>query len=256
MSSHSAFNFLTIPPDQARVEGLPENEWLFSLPPGPAGRYRLAQLDDYRRLPRRRFRWQPPVTLSLTAQASSPDLPGTWGFGFWNDPFSFSLGVKGASRRLPALPNAAWFFYASPENYLSLRDDLPASGLLAAVFRSPLIPSGFLAPALLALPLLFIPAAARRLRRFARSIIQQDAARLDVQVTQPHEYRLEWQPRLVRFCVDGESLFETSLTPRGRLGLVIWIDNQYAAFTPDGRLRFGLLANPAAQLRVSKLQMS
>jgi hypothetical protein len=46
--------------------------------------------------------------------------------------------------RLPALPNTAWFFFASPPNYLSLRDDLPAQGALAAVFRSPRLPASLL----------------------------------------------------------------------------------------------------------------
>jgi hypothetical protein len=31
--------------------------------------------------------------------------------------------------------------------------------------------------------------------------------------------------------------------PQSRLGLVIWIDNQYAAFPPDGKLGFGTLPN-------------
>jgi len=247
------FSILTV--GKGQVETDRKGCWSLSIPAGEAGQYRLAQLDDYRYLPRKRFHWQPPVTLSLTAQASDSSMPGTWGFGFWNDPFSFSLGAKGSSRRLPVLPNAAWFFYASPQNYLSLRDDLPANGLLAAVFRSPLIPGFLLAPAVLAMPLLALPLTARWLRRLARRLIQQDAARLDVQVIQPHEYRLEWLPPLVRFTVDGKLLFETPLTPRGRLGLVIWIDNQYAAFTPNGKLRFGLLPNVTAHLRVSNFQI-
>jgi hypothetical protein len=255
MSSFSTLNILTLPPGRASVEFLPENGWLLTLPAGPADSYRVAQLDDYRHLPRNRFRWLPPVTLSLTAQVSSPSVPGTWGFGFWNDPFSFSLGARGSSRRLPALPNAAWFFYASPENHLSLRDDLPANSLLAGVFRSPLIPSAGLVPALFALPLLAIPATARWLRRLARFVIQQDAARLDVEETQPHEYRLEWQTHAVRFDVDGQPVFETPLTPRGRLGLVIWIDNQYAAFTADGKIRFGTLPDDAASLRITEIQL-
>ncbi|MEW6503686.1 MAG: hypothetical protein AB1457_06955 [Chloroflexota bacterium] len=254
MHGFPPFNLLTLPSGQASVESLPENVWILAIPAGPAGSYRVAQLDDYRHLPRNRFRWQPPLTLSLTAQVSSSSPAGTWGFGFWNDPFSFSIGAKGSARRLPVLPNAAWFFYASPENHLSLRDDLPANGLLAAVFRSPLIPSAGLIPALFALPLLTIPATSRWLRLLARFVIQQDAARLDVEVTRPHAYRLEWRTHSVRFYVEGQRFFETPLTPRGRLGLVIWIDNQYAAFTPDGNVRFGLLPNETACLRITGIQ--
>jgi hypothetical protein len=28
------------------------------------------------------------------------------------------------------------------------------------------------------------------------------------------------------------------------MGLVLWIDNQFAAFPPDGKVRFGSLENP------------
>jgi hypothetical protein len=49
---------------------------------------------------------------------------------------------------------------------------------------------------------------------------------------------------MAQFAVDGRSVFQTALAPRGRLGLVIWIDNQFAAFGPDGKLRAGVLAQP------------
>ena len=57
-------------------------------------------------------------------------------------------------------------------------------------------------------------------------------------------YIIERSAGGMHFTVDGERVLETSLTPRGRLGLVIWIDNQYAAFGPDGRMRAGTQANP------------
>jgi len=58
----------------------------------------------------------PPCTFSLHARLSGTDLPGTWGFGLWNDPFGLSLGFGGQAARLPALPQAAWFMHASPPN--------------------------------------------------------------------------------------------------------------------------------------------
>jgi hypothetical protein len=117
------------------------SSWRLEIPAGPGGRYRLAQLDDYHDLPRRALLWRPPLRLSLKARASSEDIPGTWGFGLWNDPFGFAF-LKGGGVRLPVAPNAAWFFFASPPNYLSLRDDLPAQGGLAATFRSRRWPDG------------------------------------------------------------------------------------------------------------------
>ena len=215
------------------------------IPAGPARVYRLAQLDDYTALPRERFAWGAPIELSLRCRVCAAGLPGTWGFGFWNDPFSVSTGLGGTGRRLPALPNAAWFFHASPENYLSLRDDRPASGLLAASMSSPRIPSLLLAPGLLGAPLLLSQTLARVVRRLAGKFITEDSAGLALDVTQWHSYRLVWNPQGVEFWVDGETVFETQVSPRGPLGLVIWIDNQFAAFAPAGTLRAGALANRA-----------
>lgn len=216
--------------------------WRLSIPAGPAGRYRLAQLDDYKRLPRRDFPWRPPLTLELRARASHNGLPGTWGFGFWNDPFATALGFQGSIHRLPAPPNTAWFFHASPPNYLSLRDDRPAAGFLTALFSAASIPPLAFLPALPFLPLLAWRPAARLLRRAARRLIREDAAALDIDVTAWHTYRLELQPGSAAFSVDGVFRFESTVSPRPPLGLVIWIDNQYAAFAPDGRLRYGALA--------------
>lgn len=219
--------------------------WRLEILAGPAGAYRLAQLDDYSHRPRNKFPWQPPITLTLQARASEAEaIPGTWGFGLWNDPFSFSLGMGGGTRRIPALPNAAWFFFASPPNYLSLRDDLPAQGSLAATFRSPQLPAAILAPGVLALPLLAVPPLARLVRMSARRVILQTAASLHVDTAAWHIYRIEWQLGSARFLIDDHTVLDTSVSPHGPLGLVLWIDNQYAALPPDGRLGYGALANP------------
>lgn len=215
--------------------------WRLSIPAGPAGEYRLAQLDDHLGLRRPQFPWKPPFHLSLRARASHVDLPGTWGFGFWNDPFSVNLGLGGAAQRLPALPQTAWFFHASAPNYLSLRDDLPTQGLLMATFSSAGIPALALAPGLPLLALLALRPAARMLRRAAGVLVRDDAALLEDDPTQWREYALERLERTVRFYVDGRLRYETASVPRGRLGLILWIDNQYAAFPPDGRLKFGSL---------------
>jgi hypothetical protein len=115
---------------------LGEGHWHLEIPASSKRGYHLAQLDDHGSFRRGDFRWKPPLTLRLQARVSAQELPGTWGFGFWNDPFSFLIGAQGMVPRLPALPDAAWLFYASPQNYLSFRDDLPAYGFLAATFRS------------------------------------------------------------------------------------------------------------------------
>ena len=238
--------------------------WRLAIPDGLRGSYRLAQIDDYGRavthhymhLPRRAFAWQPPVTLRLRARLSASNLPGTWGFGLWNDPFGFAIGFGGTRRRLPALPNAAWFFHASPENYLSLLNDTPPNGFFAGTFRSPRWPSPLLTPALLALPLLALRPVSRLLRRLASRLVRQDGGAVSVDVTHWHDYSIHWQADVVLFLVDGVEILRTPLAPRGPLGLVLWTDNQYAAWRPDGRLGYGTVENPAAWLEIENIVAS
>ena len=60
------------------------NEYRLSIPAGSADKYRLAQLDDYTQAKRGRFPLRCPLSLSLSARASSNSIPGTLGFGLWN----------------------------------------------------------------------------------------------------------------------------------------------------------------------------
>lgn len=226
-----------------------ESGYLLKIPAGDASAYRFSQIDDYFGLPRRKFPHHS-LTLSLRARTSAFPLPGTWGFGLWNDPFGMSLGFGGRRWQLPALPNAAWFFGASQENHLSFNDK-PANGFLAQSFRSPkfhplLIPMG-----------LVFPFSRKATRKLLGRIIDEDSSTLSVDVTQWHEYRLEWSQRGVVWYVDDVLAFESSVSPNPPLGLVIWIDNQFASFTPDGKIGFGVLENPEpAWLEISDLNLS
>jgi hypothetical protein len=239
----------------ATVQPTPGGGFLLTLPEGDSSRYVLAQLDDYMDLPRGRFAWTPPTTLRLHARLTATRYAGTWGFGFWNDPFSASLGVGGAARRLPVLPNAAWFFFASPENHLALDDGLPGHGLLAQALSSPRIPPVLLGPGLLAAPFLLVPKASRSRRRIAASIIRSDAKKLELDYSEWQEYQLEWGPGRVLFAVGGQTLFASDVSPSGPLGLVIWLDNQFAAWRPDGGITAGRLANEAAVLEIEQLSV-
>lgn len=227
------------------------------IPAGSANKYRLAQLDDYTKVRRRQFPSRAPVRLSLSARTSSESIPGTWGFGLWNDPFGLSLGFGGNPFRLPALPNAVWFFGASEESYLSFRDASTshrgdvANGFLAQTFRSPsfhplLIPAG-----------LALPFSRKTTRRFMARVIDEDGVRLGVDVTRWHRYRLEWREDRVSFEVDEAPVFESTISPKPPLGLVIWIDNQFAAFTPEGKIGFGVLENlEPAWLEVKDIELN
>jgi hypothetical protein len=174
----------------------------------------------------------------------------------WNDPFSASLGLGGTTLRLPALPNAAWFFYAGPGNYLAFHDSHPAQGFLAATFSAPRIPSLLLAPGALALPMLAARPLARLLRRVASKLIDESGSRISIDATEWHTYQLEWGIERVKFFIDGAEIFAAPVSPRAPLGLVLWIDNQYAAFPPSGKVGMGTSANPeAAWLDLAGLEM-
>jgi len=241
-----------------------------SISAGKANQYRLAQLDDYAQLQRSGFPLRSPLSLSLSARASSGSIPGTWGFGLWNDPFGLSLGFGGNPLRLPTLPNAIWFFGASKESYLSFQDPgaskrgldtgeenarptrpAVANGFLAQTFRSPrfhpwLIPAG-----------LVLPFSRRKTRQFLGKVIDEDGVALSLDVTQWHRYRLDWREERVTFEVDDVQVFESHISPNPPLGLVIWIDNQYAAFTPEGKIGFGVLENPEpASLEIKDIEVA
>ncbi|NJC98481.1 MAG: hypothetical protein C3F07_12460 [Anaerolineales bacterium] len=252
----------------ARVEEISREpaHYLLTIPSGRADKYRVAQLDDYAQLIRRRFphrRKQAPshplgTTLSLSARTSSNSLPGTWGFGFWNDPFGLSIGYGGKPFRLPALPNAVWFFGASEENYLSFASGLDtpsatrpaANGFLAQSFRAPRFHP------LLALAGLALPFSRKLTRRLMSQVIAEDGIALNVDPRQWHRYRLEWREKRVSFEVDEVRVFESAVSPHPPLGLVIWIDNQFAAFTPEGKIGFGVLENPEpAWLEIKDLEV-
>jgi hypothetical protein len=230
--------------------------WRLSLKAGDGRTYRLAQLDNYRALPRVKFPSRPGVHLTLRARASANDLPGTWGFGLWNDPFGFSLGFGGSAGRLPALPNAAWLFFASKENHLSFHEDVPGNGAMAAVYRSPKIPTLLLAFNLPLLPLVGWKPAARWMRKRLGRFIRQEAKVLGHDTTAWHEYAVSWQRDGVAFSVDGQEVLQTAVSPLPPLGLVIWIDNQYAAWPPDGRVGYGTLANPDCWIEIKDLKVN
>lgn len=240
------------------VDAIP-NGFRLGIPDGDDRHYRVAQLDDYAQSARKDFPHRPTFSLSLRARASANSLPGTWGFGLWNDPFGFSIGFGGNPLRLPALPNAIWFFHASEENYLSFQSpssssgrSKPGSGFLAQAFRSPDFPLGRLARAGLTLPFSKVKA-----RKLMGQIVEEDGIRLGVDATEWHAYRFEWSPKRSAFWVNDKLVLETTVSPRPPLGLVIWIDNQFAAWHPDGKIGFGILENTEpAWLEIENLELS
>jgi hypothetical protein len=224
------------------------------LPGATRNRYSDAQLDDYARLPRRSFPHRPPFRLSLQARFSSSGIIGTAGFGLWNHPFAPGGG-------LPALPRALWFFYASPPSDMQLALDVPGFGWKAAVIDATRPSAVALAP--------FAPLVLwlNRSRRFYRRVwpIVQRGLRI-VEKSLPldllpnwHTYSIEWTIDRAVLSVDDQIVLDTDRPPRGPLGFVAWIDNQYAIVTPTGRLGFGLLDVSAPQwleIKTSEVEMT
>lgn len=207
--------------------------WRFAIPAGDARSYRLAQIDDYAHLGRTRFLQRPPVVLALQARVSSARVPGTWGFGLWNDPFGAGCMPTAIFPRPPAFPQAAWFFSASERSHLSLRDDKPAKGFIAQCFSSQ-APGLWLAAAGVLLPL-----APRRSRQILSRHVLEDAATVPHDPLSWHRYEIRWHAAAARFFVDDDLVLDSTVSPRPPLGIVIWIDNQRAAFTSSGKLTWG-----------------
>lgn len=229
---------------------------------GPATEsvYSDAQIDDCQGRPRGQLLWSPPLRLAVRARFSHPGPPasaggdcdyeylggqilsGTAGFGFWNAPSTLAGG------KLPALPRALWFFYASPPSNIGLARAVPGCGWKAAAFDASGWPFRLLAPTIpVAVPLMRWRAAYRRLWPVGQRAIGVHEARLEAGMTDWHTYVIEWRAGQARFLVDGTVVLDCDRAPRGPLGLVIWLDNQSLVLTPQGRLHRRLLRQPEAQ---------
>ncbi len=219
--------------------------------PQAGQRYSNAQVDDYRHLGRSRFPWRPPLTLTVRARFSHERPGGTAGFGFWNEPF-LTVGL-----RAPAFPQAIWFFYASEPSDMPLVMDVPGWGWKASMLDAVRLPFPMLFPlGPLAVPLFRAPALHRRLWPYAQRLMHAAEAPAPGSMTAWRTYRIEWGLTSARFLVDDEVVLAAPEPPRGPLGLVIWMDNRYLVATPQGRLRWGLVATGEKQwLELSDLSV-
>jgi hypothetical protein len=230
---------------------LSHGSWRLMLTDVSALAYSNAQIDDYDGLARADFPWRPPLHMTVRARFSHPadQLRGTAGFGFWNRPSAVS------QRHPPALPAAHWFFFASPPSNMALDAHVPGRGWKAATIEAkwrrtlPLLP--WLA---LTAPAMHIGPLRRRVWPVAQRVLRIREALLDMDVTLWHTYRLDWLAERSAFSVDGKTVLADAPSPRGPLGFVLWIDNQYAIVTPWGRVGHGVVPCPGNQwLEVSEI---
>jgi len=216
-----------------------------------AAQYTDAQIDDYQGLARRDFLWRPPLQMTVRARFSHPagELRGTAGFGFWNDPFMMT------GWRWPALPRVIWFFYSSPPSNMKLDLHTPGHGWKAATLDAIRWPFFALLPtAPLAVPLMNVNLLYRTFWPIGQKAIHVSEAIVPVEMTEWHTYIIDWQQKTAHFTVDGETILECQTPPRGPLGFVLWLDNQYMVATPWGSFKYGLLDTPGRQwLEVNQL---
>ena len=135
---------------------------------------------------------------------------------------------------------------------------LPGWGWKAQVVDA-LRPASFLLAPLapLAVGLMNLPPLYRALYPPIRRTLGIAEAIVPAEMTAWHTYTLEWGERTVRFGVDGETFLSDAPAPRGPLGFVLWLDNQYLVATPQGRVRWGLLEVAGEQwLEVGQLTMT
>lgn len=230
-----------------------------ALPGATRHHYADAQIDDHARKPLARYPWRPPLRLEVRARAShsirvdaseEATLHGTAGFGFWNYPLTLAGGM-------PRLPDAIWFFGASPPSNMALVPGMPGSGWKAQVIyahRWQSLAAGI--PALGAMAWARLSHDERAAARWVRRVTGAREALLDDPLTAWHEYTLEWRTAYARFWVDGREVLTAPNPPTGPLGFVAWIDNQYAVATPRGTFRFGLLDSGPEWLELDQLRIS
>ena len=249
------FNLKPLEIGQGQVS-LEEQSTLRMTIPAKQEGYADAQLDDYHGRKRKAFPWSHPVSLRLSARASEPQPVGTMGFGFWNDPFSFSLG-QGGARRFPAAPQALWFFYGSLPNHLPFSHQTPGHGWKAASLRSPKLPAWLLAPAAgIGLSLALLPLIRRWVIPIGLRLFCAHETLLNVRLDQWHEYSIHWWQAGAELAVDGEVVLFVLDPPPSPLGFVAWIDNQFASIHPKQGLRFGTIPTTKSQsLQVRILEL-
>lgn len=245
------------------------------LPGARRGRYSDAQIDDYSGMRPSRFSWRPPLRMEVRARASHPAHPtympaevftehkqameqegqlylrGTAGFGFWNYPFTLSGAVI-------RLPDAIWFFAASPPSNMALVPGIPGWGWKAQVVhahRWQSLAAGI--PTLGAVAWARLSGqenvAARWVQRVSGA---KEAALVTADLRVWHDYALEWRREEARFWVDGAHMLTVPDPPPGPLGFVAWIDNQYAVATPRGVLYFGTLDSEVEWLEIDRLRIT
>jgi hypothetical protein len=226
-----------------------------------SGHYVDAQIDDYTGRVRSAFPWKPPLRMEVQARSSLPAanakstnesagiLRGTAGFGFWNYPFS----VTGD---LLLLPEAIWFFYASPPSNMALVPGVPGWGWKAQVVHSMRFSAlTAVIPAALTVGWSRLTGNTAPAAQWIQNLSGTQEAVITAEMDRWHTYLLEWRHREARFWVDGIQVLSAQEPPTRPLGFVAWLDNQYAIATPRGTLRFGTISSGPQWFEIGSIRI-
>lgn len=221
----------------------------FSIPPTSSRAYADSMWFNYHGLRRTDFPNKPTTRMTLRARFSheADQLGGTAGFGFWNDPFTLSGGG------LLAAPNCVWFFAASPPNDQYLCEGVQGWGWKAATLKTHWI----IAP-LAAVGIAFaqIPFLGKPIMKIGRKMIAAREKLIEAKMTEWHEYSLVWEQNQATFAVDGVTVLISPAPPQCPLGFVLWIDNQYAIASEDGKFKFGMIEHEEERwMEVERLEI-
>jgi hypothetical protein len=225
----------------------------FELPENITKSYSNSQLDDYRTLSRGDFKWSPPLKMSLdaifeiTENKDGSKLTGTSGFGFWNDPFMMT------GLRWPTLPKALWFFYSSSESELYLNEASKGNYWRAMSLDAHHFKFFSILPLLsLSFPLFNITKFREWMWPKVRKLFKGEEKIIKTNQFDWHKYEIQWEKDYVTFSIDNKQLYRTEYSPKGPLGLVIWMDNQYLKIKPTGKIAFGSIQQQNSQKMLIK----
>lgn len=214
-----------------------EGTYRLTVNPNEKKSYRNAQIDDYRNLKRKEFKWTAPLVFSCSAKLNCEDtFKGTLGFGFWNDPFLMT------GWRIPSLPQALWFILLSKPSSFPTSVKAEA-GLKAMSLNAKTITYLLCLPfQLLMMPFMTIKKIRDTYYPFFLRKVQANETPLNINLKEWHDFKIKWLKDKILFYIDGDSVAVHKLKLKSPQGLVIWIDNQYLSLKPNGILKWGSLA--------------
>ena len=154
------------------------------------------------------------------------------------------------------LPEAVWFFYASPPSNMALVPGIPGWGWKAQVVHT-MRPASLAATFPLAATIAFglLTGETRPAARWMQKVSGACEAFLPVEMNEWHNYTLEWRRSEALFWVDDTLVLRSPQSPTRPLGFVAWLDNQYAVATPRGVLRFGTISSNPQWLEMDSVKI-